>query len=298
MQIIHLESNYLIKSRLYNPNTKYNTEGLLLMYMLENKKLLFKEYYCNEKETLDNKIYTLEYLDKYRNIIDLDELIIPEYFVFLENEFKGIMMKFVRGINMENILYSPSYNIKEKMRLLKIVGLFLKKLDRINEKENINFFIGDLHEGNIIVDKNNNINIVDLDSCKIGENIPSYSKYLVSVKHKYLASLKHKDIIREKYKMNKFKNVIDQDRNTDLYCYTMIVLNTLFQGNVANLDIDDFYKYLNYLESINIDKELLDKISKIYTKEDNENIYEYLDTINDNGYKAHRNIYKIKNKKN
>ena len=84
------------------------------------------------------------------------------------------------------------------------------------------------------------------------------------------------------------------NKDTDLYCYNIMVLNTLFQGDILRLTIDEFYDYLNYLESINIDKELLSLISKLYTEDSNYNIYEYLDTIDNNGYKAHRNIYKIK----
>ena len=288
MQIIHLPGNYLIKSNIYNPNTKYNTEGFLLTYVLDNKKLLFKEYYNDTKSVIDNKIYTVECLNKYNELRKINELIIPEYFIFLEGQFKGIMMNFIPGTNLENILYNSSYTIREKLNYLKRLGIILDQIDKLNKSININFRIGDLHEGNIIIDKNDEIKIVDLDSCKICNNFSSYSKYLSSLVNVWMDNKKYK--LSEKG----IGRTIDQNRNTDMYCYNIMILNTLYQGNVATLDIDCFYNYLNYLEHIGFDKELLYKLSKLYTKQDNENIYEYLDTISKNGYKAHRNIYKIK----
>lgn len=286
MKKIIIDDNYLLKVRIYNPNCKYNTEGMLFTYKIDDKKMLLKTFYLDYNDIINNKIYTLNCLNKYKGKINLEELVIPEYLIYTKSRFEGIMMDLIPGINLENILYSPKYNIKDKMSLLKKVGILLEKLDKVNNKNKFNLFINDLHEGNIIVTPDNDIKIVDLDSCKICDNIPAHSKYL--------SSLKRKCINNNKYKVNESAHTINPNKDTDLYCYNIMVLNTLFQGDILRLTIDEFYDYLNYLESINIDKELLSLISKLYTEDSNYNIYEYLDTIDNNGYKAHRNIYKIK----
>ena len=46
------------------------------------------------------------------------------------------------------------------------------------------FYIGDIHEENIMVDKNGNVRIIDLDSCKILNNLASPTRYLQSLKRK------------------------------------------------------------------------------------------------------------------
>ena len=73
----------------------------------------------------------------------------------------------------------------------------------------------------------------------------------------------------------------------------MIILNTLYQGDISKLKIQDFYKYLYYLDSIGISKELVKNFCTMYNEEDTKNLYYLLDDLS-NKYQAHRNVYKIK----
>ena len=135
--------------------------------------------------------------------------------------------------------------------------------------------------------------MVDLDSCKINGNKPFAAKYLTPFSP--ISSMK------AKYRVNKeinFLGYIIPDKNTDLYCYTMTLMNFLFKGRICSLGRDKYYLYLEYLRSINYPYELLDKLSKIYEYVDNEEIGDELDLLtNDMIVMAQSKIFNMKTKK-
>lgn len=73
----------------------------------------------------------------------------------------------------------------------------------------------------------------------------------------------------------------------------MIILNTLYKGDVSKFEINDFYSYLNYLSSIGISKELIRNFYTMYSEENTLNLYYLLDELSDK-YNANKTIYKAK----
>ena len=156
------------------------------------------------------------------------------------------------------------------------------------------FYLNDIHENNFIVNnETDKINVVDLDSCKIGGNKPFASKYLTMY-----APISN---MNSKYKLNNdinFSSCVIPDKNTDLYCYTMMIINFLFKGKANLMNRDKYYLYLDYLRSIGYSYNLLDKFYKIYEYVDNELIDEELNELNnDMIYKSHNKIFEMKIKK-
>lgn len=89
--------------------------------------------------------------------------------------------------------------------------------------------------------------------------------------------------------LNKLKYIRE---TTDLYCYIIMILNYLYGESINNVDIVRFYDYLNYLESIGVNKELIENFGKILINKDNENPIELLDSItNEQVYRAKKNVY-------
>lgn len=71
-----------------------------------------------------------------------------------------------------------------------------------------------------------------------------------------------------------------------------MILNYLYGESINNVDIVRFYDYLNYLESIGVNKELIENFGKILINKDNENPIELLDSItNEQVYRAKKNVY-------
>ena len=69
------------------------------------------------------------------------------------------------------------------------------------------------------------------------------------------------------------------DSNTDLYCYCIMILNYMFDKKIGSINIDDFYKCLNYLETIGVSKKLVAIFSRIVAGCQNENPVDYIETI-------------------
>ena len=255
-----------------------NTESdIIPLYIGNEKKVLKKYLYCDE---LEDKIYTIEYLEKEKDKFD-DRFILPEM-LGVNKIVIGYIMNYIENINLETLLADWNIPFSKKIECLKEIGNILEycKHLRNNYHELSGFYIGDLQVNNFIYNiDTNKINICDLDSCKIGDNEPSSSKYLAWSKgiEKYSHKYPHSD------------DVYIPNENSDIYCYIMLIMNFLCNKHVELMEIDEFYKYLNYLDSLKwlgkrlFDKELIDIFSKIYTNEDNINPVHLVESIS---YKA------------
>ena len=58
-----------------------------------------------------------------------------------------------------------------------------------------------------------------------------------------------------------------------------MILNFLYKNYVNNLSLEEYYEYLNYLESIGLNKELVDVFYCIVSNEENKNPSSYLESI-------------------
>lgn len=281
MNIINF-SNYNFKKlqKLQLDNAVTNTEGIL--YVIPEKEKWNKEekilkiFYNNIGEQFGNKLLTLNSLIDNASIINIDEIVMPEKLASVGDQIVGFTMPYIPSVNLQTLL--NSYNISNEVKIdyLKQIGIILDKMKKVRENTKVkDFFVNDLHEGNFIFDFNTNkIHLVDIDSCRINNNKPFAAKYLSRTSS--IANMPNKYICNE---FTDNSGYIVPDENTDLYCYTVIVLNYLFKDKITKLNIEEFYTYINYLRRVGLPYKLLDKISKIYQYQDNENIYEYLDFI-------------------
>ena len=72
-----------------------------------------------------------------------------------------------------------------------------------------------------------------------------------------------------------------------------IVILCLYGDNVNNMNINDFYCYLDYLYKIGIDSSLLECFNGIYSDFDNINPMNYIDSLTSNQiYRAKKIVYK------
>lgn len=278
-------------------NKTVNTEAeLYLLLQKENwrkKYKLFKKFYNTSGVIFSNKISTINTLIDFKNDINdyINELTIPESFVSINSKVQGYIMDYINGNNLSKLLYNSKISLKEKIEYLKQVGLVLKKMRTLRNIEDVeDFFLGDLHEDNIIVDEYGKIHIIDMDSCKIGGNLPSPSLYM--------SRLKRKKCFNNKYKFNDYcTEIINPNEDTDNYCFAMMLLNTLYQDNIASLSLEEFYNYLDYLDYIGIDKNLINIFSNLYTNKKNYNCVDFIDSIDDKAYRASKKVYQINKEK-
>lgn len=221
-----------------------------------------------------NKLNVLEALDENRySLYRYKELVLPEKLITNGGEPYGILMKYIDGVNLSDYLKNPQISFDEKLRKFREIGNFLGVMEEFRkyDKRLANFFIGDIHSSNFLV-LNNNVKIIDLDSCTIADAMPSISYYL-SGNYKL-------DSFHGKYDfLDGNKTIMKSTNNSELYTYTMMFLTFLANYKISSLGIDDYYEYIDYLSAIGLNSELCDIFKKIYTYEDNVNFHECLDNI-------------------
>ncbi len=234
-----------------------NTEGRL--YIL-NDRLLFKRFYVDEGEYFGNKLLTLNTLIDNKEALSNRNLILPEKIVLVDKKVVGFTMPYINdNINLTILLDDKTIPLKDKLIYLRKVGEVLSKVQDVKEFKD-RFFLGDVQTGNFIVSLENKkldeIFAVDLDSSKIGDNLPFPSKILSTN-----FNIKN----NKKYKMST-NGLIEPDANTEWLCYNMMILNFIGNFNINSLSENQFYRYLEYLNDLNFNKELIDSFSKVYSR--------------------------------
>ena len=300
MEVVNITKNGLKKLKKVSLGYGIlNTEADLFIMKTKDKwnieyKML-KTLFCTEGANFSNKLFTINELIDNRSVINIDELVLPEKLLIVDGQVNGFIMPYIENTNFEEILNDINISNLQKIEYFKQISHILHKMDNLRNNSDItDFYLNDLHASNFILNKKTGkINVVDLDSCKINGNKPFAAKYLTPFSP--ISSMKAKYRVNEEIN---FLGYIIPDKNTDLYCYIMTLMNFLFKGRISSLGRDKYYLYLEYLRSINYPYELLDKLSKIYEYVDNEEIGDELDLLtNDMIVMAQSKIFNMKTKK-
>lgn len=250
-----------------------NTEGELYNFNYRGEEKILKRLFVLEGKIFANKLYTLQMLDTYKKYLPTN-FCIPDYLCSIGGTISAFTTPKIDGTNLSIILNSSNVDYKEQIFYLKQIGEILQQLQHIrNYTPLTNIYLCDLHEGNFVVDDySKELKVVDLDSCKIGTNDTSASKYLTGSSLVESCS---------KYIVDSECGCVVADGNSDLFCYCMVILNYLLRKNVKNLSLEKFYTLLNHLDVIGIDKELIDIFYKLTFGCENKNPLNYLESISE-----------------
>ena len=299
MEIINLRMHQVrALKELKIENGVLNTEGLMLILKKNQAKtktgdrMVFKYLDAqDDAKTMARKMYTISMLNGSESYSSIKELIIPDYAVSVDGKLAGFAMPLVeQHKNLGRLLNDEEISLKEKIPYLIQLGSIIDKVERV-ENESFRMQFGDLNEFNFVINQDDKIKAVELDSAYLGQDEPSNMAYYL-LKNQYLNHLK------DKYKSTNSGIIIPTD-NSDLYCFNMIVLNTLAKNDMFKEDITTYYLYLRHLMDIGIDKDLIKVFEKIYLPVDNENPKNLLKMINPTlekeiDYKVFQKEYKIK----
>lgn len=291
MQIINMSKTKLNSLEpLILPKNVTSTECELFKYPYYGKEKLLKKLHRTDGIIFANKLYTIEALNANKDSMP-SNFVLPESLVSINKKIEAFTMKYIKGINLSVILNNPDITYEEKIHYLKSIGRILEQMQNIRKYTNLNnFYLGDIHEDNFLVERDKQeVYIVDLDSCKIAGNKSFPGRYLTNsslIKYnntKY-QTLSQTDDLAD-YKI---------DENTDIYCYIIMKLNYLYDGRVDRLSLDKFYDFINYLEDIKVNIELIECFNKIVVGGNNINPCNYLDTLTPKQVAGARRLYKKK----
>lgn len=85
--------------------------------------------------------------------------------------------------------------------------------------------------------------------------------------------------------------------DSDIYCYIMTILNTIFGRELQRLPIEVFYDYLEYLRKIGVSSELVEVITDIYSNKPNTNPKDLLDSLEPVFYRCNSVVFEKTYKK-
>jgi len=256
-----------------------NTEAIMYDIRIKNKDKILKKLYNNLGVGFANKLYTVEMLNYYKNNLP-SNFVIPDYLVSLDDKIIGFTVPKIDGINLTDLVTEKSVSNKEKLYYYTKIGETLNQLKNIRKYSDLKeIYINDLHESNIMVNlKNKELNIVDLDSSRILNNGSFAARYLGPTF--FVDNKPHKYNYNNDSLLNG-PGYLFANQNSDLYCYNIMLLNFLYGDKITRMNIDEFYRYLEYLNKIGVNKELLDIFYDLTTTSDNKNPLNYLETLND-----------------
>lgn len=281
MDIINMSSKQIVGNIVLD---EYNRSGSIKIVNYFNKKMVLKRI---DSDMHDVVIKKIEFLNCYKYLFP-SNFVIPKFLVLLDNKDLYMAMDYVNGNNLGDVLKDKSINICDKKIYLSYIGNTLEEMKCMRENPLLSdFCFGDLHEDNFIV-SNDKLYTIDLDDIKIDSISPVSSYLQVGSLFSYFHTDKY---IIEDYNPYFVKYKVDY--NTDMYCYIMVILNFLYGDNVNNMNINDFYCYLDYLYKIGIDSSLLECFNSIYSDCDNINPMNYIDSLTSNQiYRARKIVYK------
>ena len=281
MDIINMSSKQITSNIALD---SYNTSGYLKIVNYFNRKMVIKKI---DPIRCDEVISKVLFLNRYKNLMP-SNFVIPEFLVLLDNKDLYMAIDYINGNNLGDVLKDKNINIRDKKIYLSYIGNTLEEMRHMRENPLLSdFCLGDLHEDNFIV-SNKKLYTIDLDDAKIDSISPIASYLQVGSLFSYLHTDKY---IIEDYNPYFVKYKVDY--NTDMYCYIMVILNFLYGDNVNNMNINDFYCYLDYLYKIGIDSSLLECFNSISSSDDNINPMNYIDSLTSNQfYRAKKIVYK------
>lgn len=273
------------------PKEVLNTECEVFHFRYRNKDKVLKKLYCTGGNNFGNKLYTIEALSSNAVFIS-NNFILPEFLVAINKKIEAFAMPYINGVNLSVVLNNPYIDFEEKKYYLKRIGEILEQMSNTRKYTSLSdFYLGDLHEDNFIVDLlKKDLYVSDMDSCKIAGNFSFPARYLNT-----------KGLLNsagDKYHLNTDTHSLTDyivDENTDLYCYIIVILNYLYGEKINNISIEEFYDYLNYLDSLKFDSNLLNAFERIVSNGNNINPLNYIDTMTARQIgMARHNVYRLK----
>ena len=199
MEIINLRMHQVrALKELKIENGVLNTEGLMLILKKNQAKtktgdrMVFKYLDAqDDAKTMARKMYTISMLNGSESYSSIKELIIPDYAVSVDGKLAGFAMPLVeQHKNLGRLLNDEEISLKEKIPYLIQLGSIIDKVERV-ENESFRMQFGDLNEFNFVINQDDKIKAVDLDSAYLGQDEPSNMAYYL-LKNQYLNHLKDK----------------------------------------------------------------------------------------------------------
>ena len=161
---------------------------------------------------------------------------------FLNDRFEGYSMDYISDSNTLLKAFTGNKKIHLFLYLINIISQSIEKI----HKDPRNIVISDLHAKNIILDKNFNPHIVDIESAKVD-----------GIKNDAIALSLHNYLSNRNLSTN-----IETTPNTDRLCLLMMTLNILFEKHIDKISQYEYDEKSEQLATLKNMRELIIEIQK------------------------------------
>lgn len=258
------------------PKGVFNNESELFYIDEKNKwekrRFLLKKLNNDFGIILSNKLFTVNELITNKDIIGISELVIPDKLVSVHGKIVGFTIPLVNGNNFGEVLSDDSISASDKIKYFKEIGYILENMKYVRQYTLLNdFYLNDIHENNFVLNNDTGkINVVDMDSCKINNNMTMVSLRLSPFSNIY-------DFNKYEKEESMCGGCYKPSYNTEMYSYIIMFLRFISNYRINEMDVSSYYAYMEYLKSLGISYELIDILASIYSEKDNVNPYLLLD---------------------
>lgn len=258
------------------PDGVFNSESELFYIDEKNKwekrRFLLKKLNNDFGIVLSNKLFTVNELITNKDIIGIPELVIPDKLVSVHGKIVGFTIPLVNGNNFGEVLSNDSISVSDKIKYFKEIGYILENMKYVRQYTFLNdFYLNDIHENNFVFNnETGKINVVDMDSCKINNNMTMVSLRLSPFCNIYYFNKYEKD-------NSMCGGCYKPSYNTEMYSYIIMFLRFISNYRINEMDVSSYYAYMEYLHKLGISYELIDILASIYSEKDNVNPYLLLD---------------------
>ena len=258
------------------PNGVFNNESELFYIDEKNKwekrRFLLKKLNNDFGIILSNKLFTVNELITNKDIIGISELVIPDKLVSVHGKIVGFTIPLVNGNNFGEVLSNDSISVSDKIKYFKEIGYILENMKYVRQYTLLNdFYLNDIHENNFVLNNDTGkINVIDMDSCKINNNMTMVSLRLSPFSNIY-------DFNKYEKEESMCGGCYKPSYNTEMYSYIIMFLRFISNYRINEMDVSSYYAYMEYLKKLGISYELIDILASIYSEKDNVNPYLLLD---------------------
>ena len=287
MNEISLKESDISKLKKYPLDGIWNSESIIYYYKKDDdmNSVLIKKLLLTDPQKVNKKIETIKRI-RDSELSEYKELILPEDIITVGGIKSGFTIKeVVDSITLGQILEDRKIPNSTKLDILKRIGELIRKVQCQKQE----FYFGDLHEYNFLINKDGEISIIDLDSASVSKKRLIVSTYMV---------MDYKTHNIPKYRVKNYVNSYPSI-NADNYSYNTMVLNFLAGERLHKLSYDEYFDYIKYLYEVGIiPSEMRDIYINHYTDKKNKLVVDCLESVPTSYERGCYNVYKALKKIN
>lgn len=229
------------------------------LFKTGNGKLtkLYRYEESNDWHAIHEDIRTLFAVSKQSEMFG-EEFILPQNILQVDSLIVGYEMPLIDGVCLSDAM--RSCDSRTAIRWFIQIAEGIQFLNSLDEK----MAFGDLHEDNILINKEGELFYCDIDGFRVQNGRGKYGRYFTMMS--YLCSE-----LPEKYMVEKESGAYLTNRNSDIACLVVMIMNYIMSSRdcFVSIPVDIASEYVDFIEQQGMPDGIIEMVRMLYCKEDN-----------------------------